>query len=216
MGCWGGKKNNKNVVFPTERWNEKNRKLLQNTRTTTTPVNPSTPSNRKTLRSYKSNDRCSWRRGRGYHCYCCCVALTTWTARCNGATFINATFLNTTLLYYSARGVLVFAGRMCRILVPGGLVVAGRDALRSHVEVPAVRHTLGHDAEGSADDGDEFDGVHADTAEMFRTTEFVVPKSKRRHAETIVFETRRWVRMTRIPRENTTWTVSICDERRAF
>lgn len=81
-------------------------------------------------------------------------------------------------LVNSTRSVLMFVGRMLWIFVPRRLVVAGRHTLRSHVEVPTVWHPFWYNTEGSSVDGDEFDAVHSNTTEMFRTTERVIPKSK--------------------------------------
>lgn len=59
-------------------------------------------------------------------------------------------------------------------------MVAGRDALRGDVQVPAVRHPFGHDAQRSSVNDVELYGVHADSAEMFGTAERPVPEGKTR------------------------------------
>lgn len=69
---------------------------------------------------------------------------------------------------------------MCRLLVSGGLVVAGRDALRGDVQVPAVRYPFGHDAQRSPVDDVELYGGNADSAKMFGTAERPVPEGKTR------------------------------------
>lgn len=72
----------------------------------------------------------------------------------------------------------MFIGRMLRLLLPRGLVVTRRDALRGNVQMSTVRHSFGYDAERSSVHGDEFDGIHADTTKMFGATECIIPKSK--------------------------------------
>lgn len=77
---------------------------------------------------------------------------------------------------HSARSVPMFVGRTRRLLVPGGLVVIGCDAVWSDVEMPTIRHSLGHNTEGSPKHGAEFDGIHTGTTKMFRTTERIISK----------------------------------------
>lgn len=69
---------------------------------------------------------------------------------------------------------------MCRLLVSGGLVVAGRNALRGNVQVSAIRHSFEHDAPRSPVNDVELHGVHSDSAEMFGTAERPVPEGKTR------------------------------------
>jgi len=91
-------------------------------------------------------------------------------------------------MFRSARGVPVLVGRMRRLFVPGGLVVAGRHALRGDVQMPAVRHPFGHDAAGSPVHGDEFDGVHAGAAQVLGPVGRVVPAGKRSTNKIYIFD----------------------------
>lgn len=78
----------------------------------------------------------------------------------------------------SPRSVLMFIGRVRRLLLPRGLVVTRRDALRGNVEMSTVRHSFRYIAEGSSVHGDEFDGIYTNTTKMFRTIERIISKSK--------------------------------------
>lgn len=80
----------------------------------------------------------------------------------------------------------MFIGRMHWLLVSSGLVVTGRDALRSDVKMPAVRHSFGYNAEGSSFHDVELNVIHTDSAEMFRTIECAISKSKK-HKQIFVF-----------------------------
>lgn len=55
-------------------------------------------------------------------------------------------------------------------------MVAGRNALRGDVQVSAVRHPFGHDAQRSPVNDVELYDVHTDSTEMFGTAERPVPK----------------------------------------